>query len=100
MRHLVLLSVRHVVHLCPKPPRTPDRFDGADQHPIHIEENALRSHANRRGQPALPCNTNACAAASTFATDSAEQLSQYTRSSGSVPEARSNNHVSAAFLLP
>src|SRR6202040_3772077 len=93
-------SIRNPVPLRPPPPAPLRRSDGTDQHPIHIEQNAFDSHANRLAQPAPPCNTNACAAASTSATDSTEQLSQYTRSSGSVPDARSNSHVSAAFFLP
>src|SRR5258705_1619553 len=100
MRYHKLLRVRHSIPLRPASPAAHSRFDGADQHPIHIEQDAFRSHANRPAQPALPCSTNACAAASTFATDSTEQLSQYTRSSGSVPDARNSNHVSAAFFLP
>src|SRR5580704_8818813 len=100
MRHLKLLRIRHVVYLCPAPPAAANRADRTDQHPIHIEQNAFGCHTNRLAQPALPLSTNACAAASTFATDSTEQLSQYTRNSGSVPDARSNNQVSAAFFLP
>src|SRR3984885_7288568 len=100
VRHLVDLRVGNLVVLSPLPPATHHRSNRADQHPIHIEQNALRSHANRLAQTSRPCRTNSFAATSTLFTDSTEQLSQYTRSSGSVPDARSSSHVSAALGLP
>src|SRR6185437_9795001 len=90
----------HVINPCPPPPATHHRTNGADQHSIHIKQKAFCFNTNWLAQTALSCNTNFCAASNIFVTDSTEQLSQYTRNNGSVPDARNSNQVSAAFGLP
>src|ERR1017187_5627114 len=84
-------------------PYTPLFRSGTDQHTVHVEQQPLCRNAHLRSQPRLrlhphaqaarPASTNSRAASRIAVTDSVEQLSQYTRRSGSVPEARSSSHV-------
>src|ERR1035441_5507547 len=108
MRDIVAIGVRHAIQLAPPAPAAHYRSQRTDQYPIHIEQQPPGFNADlfrqfrlhRTAHAERPASTNARAASSTAVTDSVEQLSQYTRSRGSVPDARSRSHVSAAFCLP
>src|ERR1035437_1926003 len=115
VRHFEALRIRHAIHFAPPVPAPHHRPDRTDQHAIHIEQQPLRLDRDRihrclfrqvrlslhrTPHAARPASTKVLAASKICPTDSADPLSLYTRSSGSVPEARSKSQVTAALIVP
>src|SRR5579875_3141960 len=97
MGHFIAVRIWDAIVLRPTPPAPGHAGNRTDQHSIHVEQNAFHLKNQSGTQLSRPAITNARAASSIACTLSLLQLSQYTRNSGSVPLARSNSHVSAAF---
>ena len=77
--------------LCPGLPASLDRSQGADQHSIHVKKQPFGSYLDHAASPMA----NFRPASSSAFSDSRPPLSAYMRNNGSVPEARSNNQLSA-----